>query len=730
MNAPTETLLVELFAEELPPKALQKLSEALAEALVSGLRQRGYLAADSVVTPFATPRRLAVSISEVAAVAPDLPIEHKLMPRTVAEDSSGKASGALRKRLAKEGRAGLADHYPEARDGPDHLYVASDGKADYVYLRTLAKGMPLARGLQEALDAALASLPIPKVMSYAAPGGYYNDVKFVRPAHKLVALHGEHIVPVRALALDAGRVTGGHRFLSRGDITIESALGYAPILQAEGSVVPSFAARRAQIVVQLEGAAGDATPIMPDALLDEVTALVEWPAVYVGTFDAAFLEVPQECLILTMQLNQKYFALADGAGKLVNRFLLVGNLTTSDPRAIIAGNERVLRARLADARFFFDQDRKQRLDARVVRLAGIVHHNKLGTLAQRVERLRALARAIAPQVGADAAQADRAALLAKADLVTDMVGEFPELQGLMGRYYAEHDGEAPDVAAAVEQHYWPTAAGGPLPEAPLAQAIALADKLETLAAMFAIGQVPTGDKDPLGLRRAALGVIRILVERRQHASLSELVDQAFATLDDLPAANPRTAAPDPAPAPVRDARHAPHRRRDALLDFIYDRLRGYLRDLGYTANQIAAVVDARPDVIADLPARLEAVQAFASLPEAAALAAANKRIVNILRKSGAEAAVAVDRARLADGAEHDLYLAFQKLSPQVDADYDSGNFAAALRALAAAKPAVDRYFDDVMVMDDDPSVRANRLALLRGVAATMNRVADISKLAH
>ena len=530
MSRSGDTLLVELFAEELPPKALPKLSDAFAEALASGLRQRGYLSAASTVTPYATPRRLAVSICEVASVAPDAEIVDKLMPAKVAFGADGAPTEALRKKLAALGRGHLATAAAEAADGPDRRYTASDGKADYVYLSRLARGLPLERGLQEALADAIARLPIPKVMSYASPGHYYSNQKFVRPAHGLIALHGADIVGVSALGLAAGRTTGGHRFLSRSDIAVASAGAYVPTLEAEGKVMPSFAARRAQIVVQLEGAAGDATPIMPDALLDEVTALVEWPVVYAGTFDAAFLAVPQECLILTMQLNQRYFALSDDAGRLANRFLLVSNLDTSDPQAIIAGNERVLRARLADAKFFFDQDRRQRLDARLPRLAGIVHHNKLGTLAQRVERVRALARAIAPLVRADVALADRAAFLAKADLVTDMVGEFPELQGLMGRYYAEHDGEAPVVAAAIEQHYWPKAAGGALPEAPVAQAVALADKLEALAAMFGIGQVPTGDKDPFGLRRAALGVIRILVERRQSVALSGLVDRAFATL--------------------------------------------------------------------------------------------------------------------------------------------------------------------------------------------------------
>ncbi len=545
-------------------------------------------------------------------------------------------------------------------------------------------------------------------MSYASAGHYYNNEKFVRPAHGLVALHGHQVVDVTALGLTAGRTTRGHRFLSNKPLEIENAEAYAPTLEAEGKVMPSFAARRANIVVALEGAAGNATPIMPDALLDEVTALVEWPVVYAGTFDAAFLAVPQECLILTMQLNQRYFALADDAGKLVNRFLVVSNLQTRDPSRIVAGNERVLRARLADAKFFFDQDRKQKLESRVPRLASIVYHNKLGTQAARVERLRLLALRIAPLLGADPGLADRAGALAKADLVTDMVGEFPELQGLMGRYYATHDGEPADVAAAIEQHYWPKAAGGELPQSNVAQAVALADKLEALAGLFGIGQVPTGDKDPFGLRRAALGVVRILIERKHAVALAQLVGLAFSSFNAVPGVA---------------------KSQDAVLDFIYDRLRGYLRDQGYSANQVAAVLDARPDAIADLPARLAAVQAFAALPEAAALSAANKRIVNILRKSGGEAAVAVDPARLAEGAEHDLYRTFQRLTPQVEDDFGRGDFTNALRILATAKPAVDRYFDDVMVMADDPAIRANRLALLRGVAHTMNRVADISKLA-
>jgi glycyl-tRNA synthetase beta chain len=696
----TATLIVELFAEELPPKALKRLGDAFADGLATRLRGEGFLADDSAVTGYATPRRLAVSITNVRAVAPDKPFKEKLLPVNLAFDAQGNPTPALLGRL----KAKQLSHIDLAT-----LTREPDGKTESLFYVDIAKGGPLSGALQAALDDVLARLPIPKVMSYAAPGSYFNDVKFVRPAHKLLALHGTDVVEVRALDLPAGRVTGGHRFLSRGEVTIATAEAYAPTLEAEGKVVPSFAARRAKIVVGLEGAAGNATPIMPDTLLDEVTALVEWPAVYQGTFDAAFLEVPQECLILTMQLNQRYFALADAAGKLVNRFLLVSNIETLDPSAIINGNERVLRARLADAKFFFDQDRRRSLESRLPKLAGIVYHNKLGSQADRATRVAAVAQSIAALLGADADKARRAASLAKADLVTDMVGEFPELQGLMGRYYAEHDGEATEVSAAIEQHYWPRFAGDALPSGPVAQSVALADKLDTLAGIWGIGLVPTGDKDPFGLRRHALGVLRILLERSLPLDLTALLGYAVAQFPT------GTVGPDTA---------------TQIYGFMLDRLRQLLRDAGAQANEVEAVLADNPARIDLVATRLKAVQGFAALPEAAALATANKRIVNILRKSGGEAAPAVDRSRLADGAEHDLFMAFQKLAPQVETAFEEGNFTGALRALATAKPAVDRYFDDVMVMVDDLAIRANRLALLRGVAATMNRVADISKLAQ
>jgi glycyl-tRNA synthetase beta chain len=691
------TLLVELVTEELPPKALRRLGDAFAQALANGLRERGFLSDASTVTPYATPRRLAVAIAHVAARSPDQPFKQKVLPVSVAFGADGQASAALGKKLAAMGldERALASMTRE-----------SDGKAESLFHVGVKRGMPLAQGLQAALDAAIGALPIPKVMSYAA-GGYWNDQKFVRPAHGLVALHGADVVPVKALGLDAGRVSSGHRFLSGGAIELATAEAYAPTLEAEGKVIPGFDARRAAIEREVAHASQGDEAIAPDALLDEVASLVEWPVVYAGTFDPAFLAVPQECLILTMQQNQKYFALTDAHGKMRARFLVVSNLATRDPSAIVAGNERVLRARLADAKFFFDQDRRQRLDARLPRLASVVYHQKLGTQAERIARVRAIAAAFAAPLRADAGQVDRAATLAKADLVTDMVGEFPELQGTMGRYYAQHDGEPAAVADAIAQHYWPRYAGDALPQGPVAQAVALADKLESLAGLFGIGQTPTGDKDPFGLRRAALGVVRILVEKKLALPLGDAIAAAFGAFDRVPA--------------VKDA-------RDELEAFVLERLRGYLREQGGSANQVEALIARRPAALASLPDRLAAVQAFEAMPEAAALAAANKRIVNILRKSGAEAAPAVDRARLQDGAEHDLYAAFQSLGPEVSASLDAGDYAGALQALAKAKPVVDRYFDEVMVMADDPVVRANRLALLNGVADTMNRVADLSKL--
>jgi glycyl-tRNA synthetase beta chain len=699
-------LAIELFTEELPPRALRQLGEAFAGRIANRLRHDGFVTPESTVTAYATPRRLAVVISAVTAQSPDRQLTQKLMPASVAIGTDGALTVAATRKLHALGRSELAERWPAPGSGPDRLVLAHDGKADALFLHSFVAGSPLQTGVQIALDEAIANLPIPKVMSYQRADG--TTVRFVRPAHALLALHGPDLLPVTALGLDAGRRTHGHRFLGRGDITVLAAGAWDETLRAEGKVIASFAERRATIAAGLAAQAQGATVIMPDALLDEVTALVEWPVVYAGSFDRAFLQVPQECLILTMQQNQKYFAVADANGRLTHRFLLVSNLATHDPSAIIQGNERVLRARLADAKFFFDQDRRAPLESRLPKLESVVYHNRIGTQRERIERLRGLAGALAGMMGADRAAAERAALLAKADLVTDMVGEFPELQGLMGRYYAEHDGESTAVAAAIEQHYWPRHAGDTLPQGPIAQALALADKLETLAGMFGIGNEPAADKDPFGLRRAALGLLRIVIEGRLRLRLPDLVAAGFAAFSAVP--NVQNVA-------------------GALEDFIYERLRGMLRELGYTANQVAAVIDGRPAELCEVPVRLAAVREFEALPEATALAVANKRIVNILKKSGGQASAGVDPARLADDAERELHVVFQQLEPVVLAHCASGDYTAALKALATAKPAVDRFFDEVMVMADDAAIRANRLALLDAVARTMNRVADLSRLA-
>jgi glycyl-tRNA synthetase beta chain len=701
-----ETLLVELLTEELPPKALKALGEAFAEAIASGLAQCGLIDEGVKGIPYTTPRRLSVSIAGVRHEADDSELIERLMPASTAADASGIPTMALRKRLEKKGRGHLADGYPDARDGPDHLYVAPDGKADYVWLRSLAKGQSLAVGLQSVLDDTIEKLPVPKAMSYQRADG--ATVKFARPAHRLVALHGLKIVPVSALGLEAGRTTAGHRFLARPEIDIETAGAYEPTLEAEGKVVPSFAKRREKIVADLVLAAAGANVIMPDALLDEVTALVEWPKVYTGGFDPAFLEVPQECLILTMQRNQRYFALAGPDGRLQNRFLLVSNVEPPDPEEIIRGNERVLRARLADAKFFFEQDRKKTLASRVDKLGSVRYHNKLGTLAERKDRLRILSSRIATMLGADPALADRTAMLAKADLLTDMVGEFPELQGVMGRYYAEHDGEPPAVAAAIEQHYWPRFAGDALPADAVAQSVALGDKLLAMAEMFGIGNAPTGDKDPFALRRAGMGVLRILMEKQLPLPLPLLIEIAFDAANAVPGVK---------------------RVPEDVETFLLERLRAYLREQDYSANQVDALLSLRPSRIDLVPAQMEAIRTFAALPEAEALAAANKRIGNILRKNESEVAPSVDRALLVDGAERELYAAVQELLPVVRDHVESGDYTSALRSLASARTCVDRFFDDVLVMADDGALRANRLALLRGLSEAMNQVADISKLA-
>ena len=707
----TKNLLVELFVEELPPKALKKLGDAFASQLGEQLRAQGLATTDSVVTAYASPRRLAAHITHVWLKAADKAVQQKLMPVTVGLDAAGNATPALLKKLQALG-ADVSD--PAAAVAG--LKQAPDGKAIALFYDSLVTGATLDTGLQKALEEALAKLPIPKVMSYQLetdcelPG--WSSVHFVRPAHGLVALHGSTVVPVRVLGLTAGNTTQGHRFEAQvSPVVLDHADSYAQTLRQDGAVIASFAERRAEIVRQLAAAATqvgpDARPIDDDALLDEVTGLVERPNVLICEFEPQFLDVPQECLILTMKANQKYFPLLDAAGKLSNKFLVVSNISPDDASAVIGGNERVVRPRLADAKFFFDQDRKKTLESRVAGLDKVVYHNKLGTQGERAERVRAIASAMGRSLGGDALAtvANTTARLAKTDLLTDMVGEFPELQGIMGGYYARHDGLSEDIATAIEDHYKPRFAGDELPRNLTGVVVALADKLETLVGMFGIGNLPTGDKDPFALRRHALGLIRMLTEKDLPLDVNALVADAAPVFGDK----------------IVEA-------SAALTDFIFDRLAGALREQGYSAQEVDAVLALRPQRLGDVAKRLVAVRAFAALPEAAALAAANKRIGNILKKA-LEVDPHVSEVLLKEPAEIALYAAMKDVVPQAQAQFEAGDYTTSLQTLAALRVPVDAFFDGVMVNAEELDLRLNRQGLLKSLFGAMNRVADLSRLA-
>ena len=693
------SLLVELQTEELPPKALKKLSEAFAQNLTKSLASQHFLADGSQTTVYGSPRRLAALVTNVLAKSPDEAFKQKLVPVKVGLDAEGNATPALLKKMKALGID--AD--------VKSLKQVDDGKNVQLFYEGIRPGVELAHGLQTALEAAAFNLPIPKVMHYQLADGE-TTVSFVRPAKHLVVLYGEDVVPVSLLGLKADRLTSGHRFHTHELIALKNADGYEEQMMTEAKVMPSFAKRREKIVHDVvEGARtihGEA--IMPEDLIDEVTALTEWPVIYESSFEEEFLKVPQECLILTMQQNQKYFAVQDEKGRLMNRFFLVSQLEAKDGGdAISAGNARVVRARLADAKFFYDQDKLQTLESRIPLLKNVVYHNKLGTQAERVERVKAIAAKVADLIGANRDQAVRAAQLAKVDLLTLMVGEFPELQGIMGEYYALHDGEDEEVALAIREHYQPRFAGDALPSTPVSLAVALADKLETLSGLFGIGQMPTGDKDPFALRRHALGVLRMLIEKNLNVAITDLVNIGYEAMKEV--------------ANVRDA-------RDELLAFFEDRLRVMFKDKGYSAQEVDAVLATHPTMVLDVPARLQAVRAFAQLPEAEALAAANKRIGTILKKTVPETDV-VDAALFDSEAEKALYEALCDAEPKAKAHYEAGRYTDLLKGLAPMKAPVDHFFEDVMVNVEDARVRANRLALLWRLHRTMNMVAELSRLA-
>ena len=705
-------LLVELLTEELPPKALQKLGQAFAEGVRATLDRHGLLAEGCAVTPYSTPRRLAVHLSAVLAQAPDQAYAEKLMPVKIGLTEDGKATPALQKKLAAKGLENI-DLATLDRE--------SDGKQDYLVARGTAAGAQLAAGLQEGIEAAIDGLPIPKVMRYQLADGV-STVKFVRPAHGLIALFGADVVPVSALGLAAGRETLGHRFMSEGAVVIADADAYVAALAEKGHVVASFEARRDEIQRQLQDEATRLSATLGDdpevaALLDEVTALVEHPTVYVGQFEEQFLQVPQECLILTMRLNQKYFPLFDPAtGRLTHRFLIVSNMRTDNPVNIVEGNQRVVRPRLADAQFFFETDRKTPLAARVEQLGSIVYHNKLGTQLERVERVRAIARGIAGELGGDVSAADRAAMLAKADLGSNMVGEFPELQGIMGAYYAAGDGEPASVVEALRSQYRNRYDAPVTQDTLTAATLFIAERVETLVGIWAIGLAPTGERDPFGLRRAALGLISAF-EQLAAGGWLKISQNGPLTLDGLLQLAAGTFPAGKIPA-------------DTLAEvrtFIYERYRNQLIN-DFDRNAVEAVIALTPP-LHQVAERVRAAAAFAQLPEAASLAAANKRIGNLLKKAEGEIG-AVNDAALVEPAEKALATAVAALRPKAEAQLADGDFAGSLSTLAQAREPVDAFFADVMVMAEDPAVRANRLALLAQLHGLMNQVADISRLAQ
>lgn len=700
-------LLIEVFTEELPPKSLRRLGDAFSDGIYSALQGANLLSENSKLSTYATPRRLAVLITNVSSQASDHPVREKLLPTSIAFDTQGKASPPLLKKLATLGYADI---------DLGTLEKSGEGKNEALFLNVIAKGAVLEAVVQAALGNTLHKLPIAKMMHYQVQqaNGELADVQFARPVHRIIALHGKQVLSINALGITASNETEGHRFLAPKIITIESADQYASTLENTGKILAHFTQRRDLIASALLKAAGNDLVLMPDSLLDEVTALVEWPAIYECHFDSEFLEIPQECLILTMQTNQKYFALTDQQGKLRNRFLIVSNIETQQPEAIISGNERVIRPRLSDARFFYQQDQKRPLASRTPDLGRVIYHNQLGNQLDRMKRVQVIAIGLAEILGADPVLASRAAELAKTDLLTEMVGEFPELQGIMGSYYAKHDGEHADVAAACSEHYMPRFAGDVIPQTQTGTILAIADKLETLVGIWGVGLAPTGDKDPYALRRHALGICRLLIEKDLNLNLPKAIELARQQF---------TQKEVQEKAQVQD-----------IYAFIIERLRAYLRDQAvggksFTTEEIDAVLTQSPQHINDLIGRLTALREFNALPEAPQLAAANKRISNILKKNPVNISAKCSSELLKESAEINLYQALDKASTILASAYEKGDFITCLKTLVNLSQAIDQFFADVMVMDPDEKLRDNRLALLHQLHHNMNLIADLSKLA-
>ena len=683
-----EDFLFELGTEELPPLALPELERALAESLRSALAAAGI--AHGELVSYAAPRRLAVLIRSLATRQGEQRIKRRGPPVSAAFEKQGQPTRAA---------TAFADSCGVSLETLGRIH---EGKGEFLYFEATQPGAETASLLPSMVQAALDALPIPKRMRWGA-----SEAQFVRPVHWVVLRLGAAVLPARILDTDSGGRSRGHRFHAPGWLDIDAPARYADILREQGHVIASFAERRDMIRHQVttSAAAQGGTAVLDESLLDEVTALVEWPVAVVGRFDERFLALPREVLLSTLQEHQRYFAIEGADGALTPFFITISNIDSREPARVREGNERVVRPRLSDAAFFQQQDRRAPLAAWRDDLDKVTFQAKLGSIGDKVRRVQALAAHIAPALGGDAAHAERAALLCKCDLLSAMVGEFPELQGIMGAYYALADGENPEVAAAVREHYQPRGAGDALPGTLTGAAVALADKLDTLAGIFAIGQKPSGTKDPFALRRAAIGVLRIILESRFDLDLGELVAQAVKL------------------QPVQQAGCA-----EEVLSYILERLRAHYQEAGVASEIFDAVLATGSRRPLDFDARVNAVAAFRSLPEAESLAAANKRIANILKKSAAEAAASVDVSLLQVDAERALHAALEGVSAGVEADLASRRYNAALTTLAGLRPAIDAFFNDVMVNDPDPALRANRLALVGRVRELFSGVADLSRL--
>ncbi|MEY4642996.1 MAG: hypothetical protein RLZZ227_2990 [Pseudomonadota bacterium] len=685
-----QDLLIEIGTEELPPKALLTLSEAFRDAF-AGLLQKAGLEHGGIA-PFATPRRLALIIKQVPEQQPDISLEKLGPAMQAAFGADGKPTKAA------EGFARGCGVEVSA------LERKQDGNVEKLVFRSQRKGAATVSLVPDMVREALAALPIPKRMRW----GSSRD-EFVRPVQWCVLLFGSAVIPATILGAASAAITRGHRFMHPQLITLSAPADYEDAL-LQGKVIASFAKRREQVkkLVEQEGQKlGGARAIIEDELLDEVTALVEWPVALTGNFDQAFLAVPQEALISAMKGHQKCFHLLDAKGGILPNFITLSNLISRDPAQVIAGNEKVIRPRLADAAFFFNQDKKQPLAARREKLKTVVFQQELGTVAAKSARVAKLAAHIAGQLGTDKALAQRAAELGKCDLLTSMVYEFAELQGLMGMHYARHDGEPEEVAQALFEQYLPRFSGDDLPTGKTGMVLALAERLDTITGLFGIGQPPTGSKDPFALRRAALGVLRIIIEKQLPLDLTACLEAAVTNFSALPKATGLATI---------------------VRDFIFERLRTFYADQGIASDVFLAVDAVRPASPLEFDARIKAVSHFVSLPQAQALAAANKRVSNILQKSSVKVGAAVDAAKLAEAAERALSDSVKSVQTRVDPLLKKSEFTPALAAMAELQPVVDAFFDAVMVNVDDPAVRDNRLALLQELRALFLRVADISLL--